>query len=885
MALALVRKKSVQSTRKLAAILSSDVFGYSRLMGDDEQATIDAVVALRALQREHIERHAGRVVDATGDALLAEFSSAVEALRCACEVQRAQAARNAALPDARRMQLRIGINLGDVIESDGALYGDGVNIAARVQGAGEPGGVCISGAVHEQVLGKLALRFDTAGELRFKNIDRAVAAWHVRERSDTSAPARPPAAPTRHLPQPLSSFVGRDDDLAAVDRLLRTHRLVTLVGPGGIGKTRLALQAAAQAAVRFADGVSLVELAALADGRLVAQIVASALGIKPAAGTSAAQALASELRPRRLLLVLDNCEHLLQACAELARLLLEAAPHLVVLASSREALRLAGEASFPVPALALPGAGLALPADGAPLPESVQLFVERASAARPGFAATPQNWAAVMAVCRRLDGIPLAIELAAARVRSLSVENIAARLNDRFHLLTHGDRAALPRQQTLRALIDWSHDLLSEQERVLLRRLAVFAGGWTLEAAESVCADDALDAREVADLLGCLVDRSMAETDAGGERYRLLQTVRQYAQDRLDESGEAHPIRDRHLAWMLELAEAARAHLSGPEQAVWLVRLDTEGENFLAAHRWCDHAQAGAQSGLRLMFALKLYLFNRGFLGSLRRGVLDALARPGAQPRDIHRCRALQTAGQAGLFTGRFAEARIHFEEALWIARELGDSGRAASILQTLGMTFGSLGDRPAAQRCLHEALDLAQSRGDQREHAAALNALAQWHRLDGAPATAEPLYAKALLLTRELGDHENTAVALLNLALLALGRAAPDAATPMLLEALTISESIGSRLATANGLAVTAGAAASLRDWKKAAWFGGAASSQIRKTGLQLDTADASILEPLTEQTRQALPAADYAAVEAEGQAATESAALAAAQQWLFSR
>ena len=246
---------------------------------------------------------------------------------------------------------------------------------------------------------------------------------------------------------------------------------------------------------------------------------------------------------------------------------------------------------------------------------------------------------------------------------------------------------------------------------------------------------------------------------------------------------------------------------------------------------------------------------------------------------------ALQTAGQAGLFTGRFAEARIHFEEALWIARELGDSGRAASILQTLGMTFGSLGDRPAAQRCLHEALDLAQSRGDQREHAAALNALAQWHRLDGAPATAEPLYAKALLLTRELGDHENTAVALLNLALLALGRAAPDAATPLLLEALTISESIGSRLATANGLAVTAGAAASLRNWKKAAWFAGAASSQMSKTGLQLDTADASILEPLTEQTRQALPAPDYAAVEAEGQAATESAALAAAQRWLISR
>ncbi|MEO6409012.1 MAG: tetratricopeptide repeat protein [Burkholderiaceae bacterium] len=872
-------------TRKLAAILSADVAGYSRLMGDDERATFESVLGMRGRVKSLVERHAGRVVDATGDAVLAEFASAVEALNCACEVQRAQAAHNAELPEARRMLLRIGLNLGDVIESDGALYGDGVNIAARLQTAGEPGGVCISAAVHEQVNGKLALRFDAAGELRFKNIAQAVAAYHVREKSDTRAPARPAASSSSHLPQPLSSFVGRADDLAAVDRLLYAHRLVTLVGPGGIGKTRLALQAARQAATRFADGVWLVELAALADARLVAQVVASTLGIKPVAGASVTQTLASELRVRRLLLVMDNCEHLLQACAELTRTLLEAAPHLVVLASSREALRLGGEASYPVPALALPTETLALPIDGAPLPEAVQLFIDRASAARPDFAATAHNWPAVIAVCRRLDGIPLAIELAAARMRALSVENIAARLNDRFHLLTQGDRAALPRQQTLRALIDWSHDLLSERERMLLRRLAVFAGGWTLEAAEVVCVDGQLDRQEVADLIGCLVDRSMVEAESGGARYRLLQTVRQYAQDRLEKAGETRVMRDRHLAWTLALAEKARANLSGPQQATWLATLDAEGENFLAGHQWCDQAEGGAECGLRLMFSLKLYLFNRGLLGPLRRGVLDALARPGAEPRNIHRCRALQTAGQAGFLTGRFAEARSHLEEGLAIAQELDDTGRAASILQTLGLTCIACDDRPAAYRCLQRALDLAQARGDRRELAAALNALAQVHRLEGTFDRAEVLYREALQITRELGDHETTAVALLNLALVGVARGNPEAAVSLLIEAQEISDAIGSLLAGANVLAVGAGVAALHEDWPRSAWLLGAAQAQMRSSGQHPDPIDAVVLEPLAKRTREALVPAEFDAKEAMGRAASYAVAMEAARNWLVSR
>ena len=881
--------------RKLVAILSSDVHGYSRLMGDDERATFEAVVALRTLMKGEIERHAGRVVDATGDALLAEFASAVEAVRCACAIQRRLAARNDPLPEARRMRLRIGVNLGDVLESEGALYGDGVNIAARVQTTAEPGGVCISAAVHQQVLGKLTLCYEPVAEQHYKNIAHAVAAYRVRDPA-----AEPPSVPSlavegaqvaaaapsgTQLPRALSSFIGRAADLASIARLLERHRLVTLVGPGGIGKTRLALQSATLAAALFPDGVRLVELAALAEARLVAQAVATALDIKAAAGMPVTQALLAGLKDRRLLLVLDNCEHLLQACADLARLLLEASPGLVVLASSREALRVSGEVSYPVPALALPEPALALADAALPACEAMQLFAERAVAAQPAFELDAANWPAVAGICRQLDGIPLAIELAASRVRSLSVDHIAAHLNDRFRLLTRGDRSALPRQQTLRALIDWSHDLLEVSERLLLRRLSVFAGGFTLEAAEAVTSGEGLEVDVVAEVLSRLVERSMVESRLGGGRYRLLQTVRQYALDRLAETSEGAAVRNRHLDCMLELAETARVRLSGADQAEWLALLDLETENFLSAHAWCDHAPNGAQAGLRLMFALKLYLFNRGLLAPLRHGVQHALARRGADLRDIHRCRALQTAGQAAFMTGRFAEAQTHLEEALAIAQELGDAGRAASVLQTLGMTCVAQDDRPAAHRYLQQALALAQERGDKREHAAALNALAQLHRIEGTLDTAQPLYEQALNLTRELGDHENTAVALLNLALLAIGHHAASPAADLAREALGIAEAIGSQLTGANVLAVAAGIATLRADWARAAWFRGAAESQMKRMGLHLDPADHALLEPLALRCRQALSSESFAASHASGCAADYTDAIAATRAWLVNR
>jgi non-specific serine/threonine protein kinase len=396
-----------------------------------------------------------------------------------------------------------------------------------------------------------------------------------------------------------------------------TRRLVTLTGAGGCGKTRLALQVARAVLDHYPDGAWLVELAPLSDPGLVPRAVASVLGVSESPDRPLVTALAEFLGTKSLLLILDNCEHLVAACAELAEALLRHCPNLRILATSREVLAAAGEATWRVPSLqapsvesaAAPGAMAGLrPGPRAPQLlefEAIRLFVERAAAMGAGFGVTEENALAVAEVCRRLDGIPLAIELAAARVKVFAVEQIAAGLDDCLRLLASGQRTAVPRQQTLRATVDWSYGLLSEPERALLRRLAVFAGGWTFEAAEAVCVGEGIAAHAVLDLLAMLVDKSLvqAEERQGTVRYRLLETIRQYAREKLEEAGEAERTQDRHLAYFLDLAEEGDPKLRGPEQRVWLDRLDVEHDNLRAALHWSLTAGAG-ESALRLCGAL-----------------------------------------------------------------------------------------------------------------------------------------------------------------------------------------------------------------------------------------------------------------------------------------
>jgi predicted ATPase/class 3 adenylate cyclase len=818
-------------SRGIVTFLFTDIEGSTRLWEREPERMRAALAQHDAVARALVERHHGTVVKMSGDGVHAAFDDPLDALIVTVELQRALA--DPAATNGIPLLVRCGLHAGVEQRRDSDFFGRAVNRAARIMSAAHGGQILVSETVAALLRERLPEQTNLLdlGIVRLRDLaspERIHQVVHPDLQQEFPALRSLEATPN-NLPQQMTAFIGRERELSELKSQLASTRLLTLVGPGGIGKTRLSLQVAADALDDFPDGAWLVELAPLSDPQRVPQTVASVLGVREEAGSSVLAALLKHVRNRRLLLILDNCEHLAQACAELARQMLQVSPELKLLASSREHLRTAGERIYMVPALSLPDAQQTLSAETLTRFEAVRLFVERAAAAQPAFEATDANAVTLADICRRLDGIPLAIELAAARVRALSVDVIAARLSDRFRLLGGGDRAALPRQQTLRALIDWSYDLLSESERVVLRRLAVFSGGWTLEAAEAIAAGADVHEADVLDLLSRLVEKSLVVLEAGGRRYGILDTVRQYAQQRLDEADESAAIRDKHLAFFLELIETAGPQLLGPQQAMWLSRLDLERENILFAHDWCDRARDGADAGLKLIHWLKRYCINRGLLHLGERCAAQALARPGAQSQNLARCRGLFDAGQLACWMGDYAKGMRYLEESLAVARKLGDRERVAMALQPLGMASVALGELDTARRHLEEALALARELGDKRELAAALNGLAQLHRLQGQLDRAEPLLVDAVSLARELGDRESIAIGQLNLAMVSISRGSLDRARRVLLEADAIGNDIGSKPVGQSVLEVCAGLAASREDWARAARLYGAVEAQSR--------------------------------------------------------
>jgi predicted ATPase/class 3 adenylate cyclase len=871
----------------VATFLFTDIEGSTRLWEQEPERMRTALARHDALARASVEAHRGILVKTMGDGVHAVFDDALDAVRATLALQQALADPTATggLP----LRVRCGLHLGTVERRDNDYFGTPVNRTARIMAAAHGGQMLVSKAVADAIGSRLpdGVSLRDLGAVRLRDLtspEHVYQIVHPDLRRDFPALRSLESTPN-NLPQQVTSFIGRERELAEVKALLGRTRLLTLLGVGGLGKTRLSLQAAVEVIDDYPDGAWFVELAPLADPRLAAQAVASVLGVKEDAGRPVSEALANFCRDRRLLLILDNCEHLIQACAELAAGLLRTAAHVTILASSREALHVPGETSYQVPPLAAPDPQRPATPGALVQFEAVRLFVDRAQAAQQAFAITDSNAPAVAAICTRLDGIPLALELAAARVRSLPVEKIAERLSDRFRLLTGGSRTALPRQQTLRALIDWSYDLLVDEERALLRRLAVFAGGFTLEAVEVLGAGAQADEAMVLDLLARLVEKSLVALEAQGERYRLLETVRQYAQEHLLESGEADDARARHFEFYLALAERARPELVGADQAVWLARLDVERENLMAAHAWCDEAPQGGPLGLRLVSALRRYWIVRGLLGLGHRVTLEALQRPTAQARDAARCRALFDAGQIGSWMGRYAEARDYLQQSISIARELGDASSVAGALQPLALATLGLGDVAAARQYLEEALELEREGGDQREVAAVLNALAQIHRAQGELDAAQPLYENALAIGRTLHDREIIAIGLLNLAMVAIGRGAAQDACAMLLEVEAIAEALGWRPAGQSVLDVCAGLAATSAQWERAARFFGAAEAQMGETGLYRDPADEAFLLPLIAQTRATIGPAVFAAADAAGRALTYEDAMGEARAWLTAR
>ncbi len=604
------------------------------------------------------------------------------------------------------------------------------------------------------------------------------------------------------IPVPLTPLIGRSQEMWEVRQRLRKSRLLTLTGTGGVGKTRLAIEIAEAMKDDFAGGACFVELAQFNDPALVAREVMEALGLKSDARRTPVETLVDRLASSDLLLVLDNCEHLVQPCAELAGSLLAACPHLRILTTSRQPLGIAGESVWPVPPLAVPPEAQSVVNRCKDLIaeyveyEAVALFVERAQQIRSDFTLTVHNVEAVSQVCRRLDGIPLAIELAAARVRSLTVEDIDSRLDERFQLLTGGSRTALPRHQTLRSLVDWSYDLLTDPERALFCRLSAFAGGWTLEAAEKVCAGGPVDQREVLDLLTSLTDKSLvaAETVGPRVRYRLLETMRQYARDRMVASGDVIRWRDRHLAFFVTLAEAAEPHLVAPDQQKWLDLLEKDHDNIRAALQWSREERSADESGLRLSGALWRFWVVRGYVGEGRARLTGFLENKSVQPRSTSRAKALYGAGNLASQQGDNASARVLFEESLVISREIGERHCIAMSLNGLGLVESRMGNYVGAQGHYEDSLAMFRQIGDQRGIALALNNLGDIASKQGDSAGAHSLYSEGLAIRREIADVWGIANSLGNLGTLAFENGDLSSGRELLDESLTIRREIGDR-------------------------------------------------------------------------------------------
>ncbi len=526
-----------------------------------------------------------------------------------------------------------------------------------------------------------------------------------------------PAAeiPRNNLPAQLTSFIGREKDIAEVKQLLSASRLVTLIGSGGAGKTRLSIQAAAEVLNNYQDGVWFVELAALTDPALIPQTVAVVLDLREEAGRLILAVLTDYLRAKTTLIILDNCEHLIEGCAQFANALLRAAPQVKFLASSREPLNIGGEATYGVPSLAAPDPQRLPPLETLTQYEAVRLFAERAKAALPSFEVSDANAPAVAQICYRLDGIPLALELAAARVRGLKVEQIAQRLSDRFRLLASGSRTALPHHQTLRALIDWSYDLLTEQERILFRRLSVFAGGWTIEAAEAVGTGDGLETFEVLDALLHLVDKSLINMDeqSAETRYHMLETIRQYAQAKLSESSEIELIRHRHLNFFCELAETIEPKWFSANREPALDRLTVEHDNLRAALGWAaEHGKPEIE--LRLAGALFWFWYHCGDLIEGHRWLEEALLHASVDVPVAVRAKALLGSGHLAFYSGSLDAARIRLEESARLWRDLGNQRYLAYTLIWLETTAGQQGDCNLVRPGFEESIALFRTVGDE---------------------------------------------------------------------------------------------------------------------------------------------------------------------------
>jgi predicted ATPase/class 3 adenylate cyclase len=900
--------------------LFTDIEGSTRLWERDPVAMQSALARHDEVLRAAIEGHAGHVFKTVGDAFCAAFPTATDALGAALEGQEILLAEE--WDEGCVIRVRMALHTGAVEERGGDYFGPPVNRVARLLSAGHGGQTLLSHAARtlagDQLPHDAELR--DMGERRLKDLFRPERIFQLLAPDLPSSfpPLKTLDARVNNLPLQPTPLVGRERQLGEVAALVRREemRLLTLVGPGGTGKTRLGLQVAAELLDEFEYGVFFVALASVADPGLVTSTIAGSLGVVETPEQPLVESLKDYLRAREILLLLDNFEQVVDEAPVVGELL-SACPKLKVLVTSRIALKVYGEREYAVPPLALPDPTHLPPVERLTQYEAVRLFIERAQAAKAGFELTSENARAIAEICVRLDGLPLAIELAAARAKILPPEAMLNRLTNRLKLLRGGARDLPARQRTLRGAIDWSHDLLDEEERTLFRRLSVFAGGRTLEAIEEICDPegelDALDGVE------SMVDKSLLrqEEQAEGEpRFVMLETIHEYAREKLQESGEAEEIKRSHAGFFLALAEEAEPELVGPDQVEWMDRLETEHDNLRAALSW-SLVSAEAETALRLGGALWWFWYVRGHVregydwlgnalesggdisGSVKAKALTGAGRLLLEQGDCDAATELLTQsvtafrgagssqelagsldnlGIAQVHQGNLDQSKVLFEESLALFREAGERWGVAETLNNLAVTAEDQDEGTRGTALHEESLRVRRELGDKRGIAMSLANLANEALMGGDHERAATLSEEGLAFGRELGDKALTGYLLANLGLALLDRGNPEQATELLEESLESFQDLGEKYYLQRSLMGLASAAEAKGEAVRASRLWGATDHQQEITGYSLPPSEAALYEPYMVAARARLGEPAFQTAWEEGRAMTEEQIIALA-------
>jgi predicted ATPase/class 3 adenylate cyclase/Tfp pilus assembly protein PilF len=900
--------------------LFTDIEGSSRMWEKSPQTMRTALARHDEILRSAIEDQGGHVFKTVGDAFCAAFPTVTDALEAALCAQRTLFAEE--WEGTGPLRVRTALHVGAAEERDGDYFGPPLNRIARLLAAGHGGQVLLSAAAQEMVRDQLpgGTTLIDLGEQRLKDLFRPERIFQLTALGLPSEfpPLRTLESRPNNLPLQPTPLVGREREVAEVIGRVQSEevRLLTLTGPGGTGKTRLALQAAAELLEKFDDGVFFVSLAALTDPELVPSTVAEPLGVTEAAHRPLEEDLKEYLKDKELLLLVDNFEQVLEATS-LVDELSASCRGLKVLATSRVPLGLYGEHEYAVPPLSMPNVRHLPNLKALSQYEAVRLFVDQAKAAKADFAVTDENAPAVAEICVRLDGLPLAIELAAARVKVLTPQKMLSRFSNRLKLLTGGARNLPERQRTLRGAIEWSYELLDEGDRELFGRLSVFAGGRTLEAIEAVCdAEDDLP-MDVLDGVESLVDKSLLRQEEGPEgepRFVMLETIHEFAREKLEESGETKDIKRAHAGYFLALAEEAEPELVGPDQAGWMDRLEAEHDNLRAALSWSLEGE-DPELGLGLASALSYFWYMRGYWSEGRGWLEKALAGNAEAPTEA-RAKVLRELAYLAIAQGDYARVGTLAEEALSLYRGLGDEKGVAGSLEALGWASMYRGDLERAEALLEQSLAAARESDDARSIALALNALAVlaanlgdferaealWeeatesarklgdHRLvmpgivnmgyaravRGDFDRAEALCEEALAISRKLKDAYGNSEALLNLGMVATRRGDHGRAKTLLEEGLVLSRKLGSRDSIAEGLETLAEMAEALGDAPRAAQLWGAADALREAIGSPWRLMERRLHEPYLETARSRMDEADWTKAWEEGRAMTLEDAIA---------